>query len=297
MQACRRGQDKGGSLDIVYQTRFSYRGISGWKSREAADPGLLYAEDRLADRFALFERITLPGLLAQSDGDFRHVVLTGSSMPRPWRLRLRELCLDTLGESRAEVIFAPPARPQRAFRRHLRRRFPRGRMLCQTVLDDDDALARDFTALLRKEARAAAAALDPGSYLYLSFPTGLSLDLRPGRRPAVFARNVPWTNLGLTLLAAPETPCHPYATSHRRIGQRHPSRLLAEGRRLYLRSVHGRNDSRALLGGEPLAGDELAAALRLFPFLSGLPGGAPAACAPSAASRHDSALAEGGRPP
>ncbi|WP_172332084.1 glycosyltransferase [Mangrovicoccus sp. HB161399] len=284
-------------MDIVYQTRFSYRGLSGWRAPEASDPALLYDPERLAHRFALFERITLPSLLSQQDGDFRHVVLSGAGMPRPWRLRLRELCLDTLGDGRAAVIFARPGRAARPFKRHMRRSFPRAAPACQVVLDDDDALAAGFTGLLRAEAGAAAAGMAPGSYLYLSFPTGFSLDLRPGRSPALHPRNVPWTNLGLTLLAAPDVRTHPYATSHRMIGRRHPSRLLAEGRPLYLRCVHGRNDSRALLGGRALAGAELGAAMRLFPFLPGLAGGGPAARAPSAAPRQDSALAQAGSAP
>ncbi len=102
-------------MEIVYQTRFSYRGLSGWRSPAAGDPVLLYDAERLAHRFALFERITLPSLLAQEDAAFRHVVLAGSGMPRPWRLRLRALCLDTLGAARATVIFAPPGRAARPF--------------------------------------------------------------------------------------------------------------------------------------------------------------------------------------
>ncbi|WP_171060482.1 glycosyltransferase [Poseidonocella sp. HB161398] len=284
-------------MEIVYQTRFSYLGFSGWRGPEAGDAAALYDDARLAQRFALFERITLPGLLAQEDGDFCHVVLGGAAMPRRWKARLRALCLDTLGDARARVLFARPGRALRPFRRHVRRSFPPGAALCQVVLDDDDALAAGFTGLLRDRARAEAEALAPEGHLFLSFPEGLTLDLAPGRVPALYSRRVPYTNLGLALLARPGADVHPYGTAHRRIGERHPARLVETGAPLYLRSVHGGNDSRARFGGTPLDGPALAAALARFPFLPGLLAAPPAARGPSAAAQRERALAQGGSAP
>lgn len=63
-------------MDIVFETRFSFFGQSGWRSDHAADPDLLFADDRLEQRLRYFEQITLESLKGQTDGNFRHLVLS-----------------------------------------------------------------------------------------------------------------------------------------------------------------------------------------------------------------------------
>ena len=55
-------------MDVVFETRFSYFGQSGWKSAAAADPKLLFDPPRMDERLKLFERVTLPSLKAQDAG-------------------------------------------------------------------------------------------------------------------------------------------------------------------------------------------------------------------------------------
>lgn len=56
--------------------------------------------------------------------------------------------------------------------------------------------------------------------------------------------------------------------AHRKIGERHPSRLIDTMRPFYLRSVHDDNDSRALHDRTTVSQAGLAEAFRYFPFLS-----------------------------
>ena len=62
--------------------------MKGEGEDEAAQLARLYDPERLERRFSLFERLTLPALLAQSDRDFRMVFLIGRSLPDVWRDRL-----------------------------------------------------------------------------------------------------------------------------------------------------------------------------------------------------------------
>ncbi|HHC29039.1 MAG TPA: hypothetical protein ENK80_00495, partial [Rhodobacterales bacterium] len=78
-------------MDVVFETRFSFFGQSGWKSAAAADPGLLFDPARMDERLKLFERITLPSLKAQEDGDFTHMVLSSTLMPNDYKIKLRDL--------------------------------------------------------------------------------------------------------------------------------------------------------------------------------------------------------------
>ncbi|MEM8553802.1 MAG: glycosyltransferase [Pseudomonadota bacterium] len=261
--------DRGQPVQIIYQTRFSYLGQSGWQSAASTDPALLFDDARLARRFALFERLTLPSLAAQTDPDFLHVVLTARTMPKLWRKRLVELCSDTLGPERVRVMAKGPASASLRFRVFVRRHFDPRQPLAQVVLDDDDALSCDFTELLKIEAHHAVTHDLPRSgYTFLSFATGLSLHLHDHAPPSLAWRNVPFTNLGLSLVAPADTDRHPLATSHKRIGERHPSRVIAARRPFYIRTVHGDNDSRAFADTTPLSRKRLFAAHQAFPFLA-----------------------------
>ena len=66
---------------ILICTRFSFFGRSGWKSEFSADPEMLFEQGRLEQRFWLFENITLPSLVSQTDKDFHYFVLSSCLMP------------------------------------------------------------------------------------------------------------------------------------------------------------------------------------------------------------------------
>ncbi len=255
-------------MKVIFQTRFSFFGQSGWKSQAAADPALLFAPDRLDARLDLFEKITLPSLVAQSDPDFTHMVLSSRLMPDAHQKRLVELVKDTLGAKRAHIMFRPEGSAGRLLRQATQKTYGE-QLAAQVVLDDDDAVSNDYVEILRSYG--AAAWNDPHreqDYLFLSFPRGYTLGIEQGRPDSLEHRFVPYTNLGLALLAPASTRRNPFMTSHRKIGQRHPSVMYTGRRPYYLRAVHGHNDSSAIKQNLALRDSDYALALRYFPFLA-----------------------------
>ncbi len=256
-------------MKIIYQTRFSYFGKSGWRAPASRDPNKLFDPGRLNARLAMFERYTLASLAAQTDADFEHVILSSTLMPERYKALLRGLARRTLGE-RARVLFRRPGSAGLMFRRHLRASHDSGEQVAQVVLDDDDALSADFTAALRHYAQAVLG--DPfneDEAVFLSFPSGYSLGLDEAGLPRWLApRNVPYTNLGLALIAPADYRKNAFMTSHRKIGQRHASRLIGARRPWYLRAVHGHNDSRAIASDERLPLQDSPELLRHFPFMA-----------------------------
>lgn len=258
-------------MQIIYQTRFSYFGRSGWRAPASQEPEQLFAPERLEARLAMFTRYTLPSLAAQTDGDFQHLVLSSILMPRPWRRRLKLAVREALGD-RGRVIFRRQGSAGHMIRRHVRASFAEQDHVVQVVLDDDDALSADFNAVLRYHAQSVID--DPTNEdeaTFLSFPRGLSMGLDADGMPAWLAeRNVPFTNLGLALVSRPDYPKNPFMTSHRRIGERQAARVIGARRPFYLRAVHAHNDSRAIVRSERRAPGEVDALLRHFPFMEGL---------------------------
>lgn len=258
-------------MQIIYLTRFSYFGRSGWRAPASRAPEELFAPERLRARLAMFQRYTLPSLAAQSDGDFQHLVLSSTLMPRPWRRRLKRAVQGALGD-RGRVIFRRQGSAGHMIRRHVRASFADQDHVVQVVLDDDDALSADYNAVLRYHVRTIID--DPNNddeATFLSFPRGLTLGLDAQGFPAWLAeRNVPFTNLGLALLSRPDYRKNPFMTSHRRIGERQATRLIGAKRPFYLRAVHGLNDSRAIAAAERHAPHEVEGLIRHFPFMEGL---------------------------
>jgi hypothetical protein len=99
-------------------------------------------------RFALFETLCLPALAAQTDPDFRLVVLMGDAMPIRWRRRLKSLRAEyTFLEICAVEPLGPLQATRRAFRVGADERLP---FVTGFRLDDDDAVAVDYVERLRE---------------------------------------------------------------------------------------------------------------------------------------------------
>ncbi|HBZ45657.1 MAG TPA: hypothetical protein DEO85_16760 [Maritimibacter sp.] len=255
-------------MDIVFETRFSFFGQSGWRSDHAADPDLLFADDRLEQRLRYFEQITLESLKGQTDGNFRHLVLSSTLMPDRWQGRLRDLLFDTLGEDRVDLQFRPEGSAGHTIKDHIAETY-KNEYVTQVVLDDDDAVSSDFVAALR--GYAAIARRDPLNtkpYTFISFPRGYTLGLENGKIDWLSPRFVPYTNLGLALVSPGTSRRNPFLTSHKKIGQRHPSFMVTHLCPFYLRAIHGLNDSRAHKNDDRLTPKQIAAALPFFPWLA-----------------------------
>ncbi|MCP5036525.1 MAG: hypothetical protein GY945_02880 [Rhodobacteraceae bacterium] len=256
-------------MKIVFETRFSFFGQSGWRSEASKDPGKLFDSERLDARLEMFARFTLASLACQSDAGFDHVILSSEDMPAPYKKRLTELCKDVLGD-RAQVVFKPFMSAGHAFRQHIRQTYQGESHVAQVVLDDDDAVSFDFVMALRYQSNCIIlnpVNTDPATFV--SFPRGLSIGLDNGQPAWLSPRNVPYTNLGLAMVGPPGHRKNPYMTSHRKIGQRMASHVVGAKRPFYLRAVHDHNDSRAISSDERLDWDATRASFQYFPFLEG----------------------------
>ncbi|MEP1760937.1 MAG: putative rhamnosyl transferase [Sulfitobacter sp.] len=140
-------------MQVIGLCRFSYPAIGGFQvDHETIEERIAYLYDdrRLEERFQLFEAVVVPSLRAQTDPDFELIIVIGDQLPAHHRARLEALITD-LPQAR---IHAEPPRPQREVMKEIlnaaRRDFEAPCL--QFRCDDDDAIAVDFVARLRKAA-------------------------------------------------------------------------------------------------------------------------------------------------
>ncbi|WP_318246701.1 glycosyltransferase [Pseudooceanicola marinus] len=255
------------------QMRYSYFGTSAWRSKASRDKAILFDPDRLAERFRMFRQIALASLRDQEEKDFVLGILTSDDLPKEHLKLLREAACDVLGD-RARVYPRPPAKAGEVFR-EIQQELVAGHghdHVAQIVLDDDDALSADFMTELRRDAELAIPRVPPHRpYCFLSFSRGVSLVSEKGGGYGYYTRDVPYTNLGLTLLARPDSPRNVYLVSHSKLAIHHPSRVVNDMRFYYLRSIHGSNDSRGIFKPEkPLKSFQMRLLRARFPLLADL---------------------------
>lgn len=135
----------------ILMTRFNLA-TAGRESTLRTEAGWL---DR---RFALFERYCLPSVAGQRRGDFHWIIYFDIDTPAPYRQRIEEL--------RRVFPFLPfytALFPAEGWRTSIVESFaPATPLLLTTRLDNDDALALDFTERLHAAVREAGHA--PGAY-------------------------------------------------------------------------------------------------------------------------------------
>lgn len=190
---------------IVGICRFSFVGRGDWKRFSGADdaalPALMEAQARdlftparLARRFRAFEAICLPSIAAQTDRDFRFLVLTSPLMPAPWLERLRACVAEV---PMAELIVSDAAHVGAALVPRLAQiaAGTPGGSVVQFRLDDDDALARDFIANLRRHV----ARLSDLPAFAVSFRRNMAVTLYPGARAEFWRFDEPFYGAGLAI--------------------------------------------------------------------------------------------------
>ena len=136
--------------EIIGFCRFSFFGRSDTKiSFDDKDVAFeaLYNPARMEARFALFERLFLPSIAAQTDPDFRLIVLSSMVMPEPYRERLTALCNKV---PQIELVLSDQEKLAAEMNRYTRDPKLAGKGLLQFRIDDDDALSQNFIARLRK---------------------------------------------------------------------------------------------------------------------------------------------------
>ncbi|WP_050605025.1 putative rhamnosyl transferase [Ruegeria sp. 6PALISEP08] len=137
-------------MQVIGLCRFSYPAIGGFRLNQDTiedQRRFLYAADRMAERFRLFETITLPGFRAQTDEAFELLLLTGTCLPTAFSDRLRDL---TAQIKQIRIIERDPADHKRVMREVLNTARTNPDEPCiQFRHDDDDAVSVDFIESLR----------------------------------------------------------------------------------------------------------------------------------------------------
>jgi len=225
---------------IVGHIRFSFYGITDTRTKpdETGEAlARLYDETRMARRFHLFEALTLPSLRAQTDQDFRVVVMASDVMPDRFKDRLRAVTADLPD---AVVDFSPYRRGDKAFRSHMAASFGPGQLgaAIHFRLDDDDALAATYVARLRQTAQS----LPPSTHV--TFPRGLILFPAQPDRPdgAVMPELRFLTAIGLAVVCSGTYPKNPFQMMHGNVWTRWP--VVSDPRfHACIRAQHFENDT------------------------------------------------------
>lgn len=191
---------------IIGICRFAFLGRGDWIGMRGADahdaPRLkeqaewLFDPDRMARRLFTLERICLASVAAQTDPDFRFLVVTSARLPQVWRDRLSQLCA---GLPQAELILSDSPDLAGVLRPILMRSARQtGRAALQFRLDDDDAVGPGFVADLRRIGTATAALPEHA----ISFPRGLSVMCYGDNPPSFWKTWRPFTGAALAVRLA-----------------------------------------------------------------------------------------------
>ncbi len=273
------GKGQGLRDDIVGICRFSFLGKCDWA--ETTGKGgdmarimerrraMLYAPERLARRFAAFERLCLPSIRAQTDADFSFWLLTSPELPAEWLARLRGLCADL---PQVRIIVSDSRDTQDALRQPLLQAAEAaGRPVIQFRVDDDDAFSRHHVARLRRHARRFA---DLPAFA-ISYPQGLVFGSYEGEPVSFWRAHQPFIGAGAAVrMRGPGRSI--YAFNHFQLPKHFPG--LTDVRGLgYVQTRWDEGDSVATIWArfpkwfQPLTAEDFQRDLAEdFPFLQGL---------------------------
>ncbi|AWB47422.1 hypothetical protein HYN69_01890 [Gemmobacter aquarius] len=222
--------------------RFSYPALSGFsaKAPDAARlQAMLFARPRLERRFALFETLALPSLIAQSDPDFELMVLVGDAMPA-WAVDRLQAGIAPLN---ARIVALPPMHHYPAIQAAYATLPTRATThLTSFRLDDDDALDLDHVARLRRIASGIAGFT--ATPFAIAHNRGLFVDLSgPTPRFTEVTEKLP---LGIGLaLCSPVTEVDTIFRRNHRLLPQFLTTFSDATEMAFLRSVHQGNDSTA----------------------------------------------------
>lgn len=223
--------------------RFSYPGDGGFQVEHATLKeriDYLYAPARMAERFATFETMMLPPLMAQTDADFTLLVVIGDSLPPRYRDRL-EAAVKHMPQ--AVVRAYPPGPHRKVMQQAINdvRRFD-GTSCLQFRMDDDDAVACTYIERLRSAADDIAQMAAQHRHVAIDFnqgyivrPTAQGLDIAP--------TNTPYSTAALALLFQPDVSLSVMNFAHMKLAQKMPT-VTFTGEDMLIRGHNAHNDSR-----------------------------------------------------
>lgn len=201
----------------------------------------MYAPERLDLRVFYLEHVVLPGLRAQTDPDFRVIMLMGAGLPEPWRGRVLALIADV---PQVEARFAPEGQPHQAICHEVfqtARRAGKRPVTAEFRIDDDDAVAVDFVARAREAFAQLEGLYEDAGKLVVDFSRGFVLYTWP-EGVSVKAVSARYWGCGLMMFFPTKGKESIPNFHHARMWKRLPVLSLPR-RPMFVRGAHGQNDS------------------------------------------------------
>ncbi|MGI3168951.1 glycosyltransferase [Pseudooceanicola sp. C21-150M6] len=211
----------------------------------------IFREEAMDLRFRLFEALTLPTLLQQSDPEFHLVILTSDQMPRPYLDRLRDLVAVHPG---IEVWPAPVDRHYQLLKQAYER-VPEdgsGHRLSFRI-DDDDAVDLEMVERAKRIGRHLLTAQSDDTPTMLCWNKGFyfTIDADEGNSLTDCYLRAPLA-IGTTLMHRPGAAHNPYRFNHRNFPA-HYNTYTDISLPGFIRSIHADNSSTPHL--EPRRGE------------------------------------------
>ncbi len=236
---------------IIGVVRFSYPSSNGFRlmdKQPARRIAALYDKARLEQRFHLFEGLTIPSLVAQSDGDFTLAVLVGSDLPA-WAVARLQAALASLANAR--VVTMPGGLEQIDAAERLRSLLLRddATHVTEFRLDDDDAIDRDHISRLKARAAVLAPMLGLNRPLVIGCNRGLVLHLdQAGHVFHDVTEKLP-IGIGLAITVPRRSKVGIFRRNHRLLPQFFSTFTDADVP-AFIRTVHATNDSEPHSSGQ-----------------------------------------------
>lgn len=243
-------------MQTIGLCRFSYPAFGGFQvEHDSIEERIayLYAEERLEERFRLFEHVALPCLKMQTDPDFTFVIVIGDSLPPHHRARLDAMIAD-LPQAVVEVH---PPRNNRDLMKELlnkHRRDPDAPCL-QFRHDDDDAVAVDFIERMKQAVEDTAPLMARERVVGIDFNRGYVAEMGPeGVSASEITRAYYVASLGVHITGGSTVTIHNFA--HHKLWARMPTVTFTDTP-MWVRTHNGYNDSRQKKGARDVPVDPL----------------------------------------
>lgn len=238
-------------MRVIGICRFSYPALGGFKRMHdsvAEREAYLYDPARMELRFRHFECLTLPSIAAQKDTDFTFLILVGDSLPRAYRDRLHDL---TSAVPQIRIVAREPMRHRSAMQMAIKQELgPDDAESIQFRLDDDDAVAVNFTAGLRWFLRHTHGMRANWQTMAIEYSGGFTVRLSADGIATRQVQSGFWA-CGLAVWFRPGDPRTVMNFAHHKLHHKMPT-LIHPQPLMYLRAVHDDNDSAAAAGAGPL---------------------------------------------
>ena len=229
--------------------RFSYLSENGFaKSMDdlSAMREVLYAPERLARRFKLFERLAFHTIALQDDTDFTCALLIGDSFPDKWRARLEDIVADF--KPMQIVALAPMVHIQAVKAAyHALPDDPEATHIATFRQDDDDGMHCTTTARIRAVADNMLQVRVNRKPFVIAFNRGLYLNRKAEVPLTEWYERAP-LGIGLAMVTRKGDHATVFRRNHRNLVEFYDC-YTEVGRPMWIRSVHEDNDSEALPQG------------------------------------------------